>query len=94
LSSENLRKRLPPDQSPINRLLRWGIDHPGITSTNPQISLDIYKLTIEGEVEKPVKLSWKQFSELPKTVSKRVIFTASRVGAFLTANGKACTYEK
>ncbi len=69
LSSKNSNKKLPPDQSPIDHLLRWGIDHPGIKSTNPQIKLDTYKLTIDGEVEKPVTLSWTEFLQLPKTVS-------------------------
>ena len=62
-------KRLPPDQSPIERILRWGIDHPGITSTNPQIKLETYTLTIDGEVETPAKLNWADFLKLPKTVS-------------------------
>jgi DMSO/TMAO reductase YedYZ molybdopterin-dependent catalytic subunit len=62
-------KKLPPDQTATERLLRWGIDHPGITSTNPQISLDTYTLTVDGEVEKPTTLSWAEFQHLPKTVS-------------------------
>lgn len=70
MSSENQTgKRLPPDQSPIDRILRWGIDHPGITSTNPQIKLETYKLTIDGEVENPVKLNWADFLKLQKIVS-------------------------
>jgi DMSO/TMAO reductase YedYZ molybdopterin-dependent catalytic subunit len=62
-------KRLPPDQEATDRILRWGFDHPGITSTNPQIKLETYTLTVEGEVEKPVKLRWKDFLALPQTVS-------------------------
>ena len=62
-------KTLPPDQQPINRILRWGIDHPGITSENPKINLDKYKLTIDGEVEKSTILSWTDFLKLPKTFS-------------------------
>jgi len=60
---------LPPDQSATGHLLRWGIDHPGITSTNPQLKLETYTLTIDGEVENPVKLSWNDFMKLPKTFS-------------------------
>lgn len=62
-------RKLPPDQSVTDRILRWGIDHPGIKSVNPQIKLETYTLTIDGEVEKPVKLSWSDLMELPKTVS-------------------------
>ena len=51
------------------RLLRWGIDHPGIASTNPQLKLETYTLTVDGEVENPVTLSWNDFMKLPKTVS-------------------------
>ncbi len=67
--SDEKRKRLPPDQQATNRILRWGIDHPGITSTNPGLKLATYKLTIDGEVENPVTLSWNDFMKLPKTVS-------------------------
>jgi DMSO/TMAO reductase YedYZ molybdopterin-dependent catalytic subunit len=63
------QKKLPPDQQATDRILRWGTDHPGITSTNPQIRLETYTLTVDGEVENPVKLSWNDFIQLPKTVS-------------------------
>ena len=70
MSSENRpKKKLPPDQQAIDRILRWGIDHPGITSTTPELKLENYTLTIDGEVDNPVKLSWNDFSKLPKTVS-------------------------
>jgi len=67
--SNDQRKRLPPDQQATDHILRWGTDHPGITSTNPQIQLETYILTVDGEVENPVKLSWDDFMKLPKTVS-------------------------
>ena len=60
---------MPPDQQATDRILRWGTDHPGITSTNPQLRLETYTLTVDGEVENPVKLSWNDFTALPKTVS-------------------------
>ena len=60
---------MPPDQQATDRILRWGTDHPGITSTNPQLQLETYILTVGGEVENPVKLSWSDFTALPKTVS-------------------------
>ena len=70
MSSEEQKKRkLPPNQEATDHLLRWGIDHPGITSTNPQLKLETYTLTIDGEVENPVELSWNDFMKLPKTVS-------------------------
>jgi DMSO/TMAO reductase YedYZ molybdopterin-dependent catalytic subunit len=60
---------LPPNQVATDHILRWGIDHPGITSTNPQLKLETYTLAIDGEVENPVKLSWNDFMKLPQTVS-------------------------
>jgi DMSO/TMAO reductase YedYZ molybdopterin-dependent catalytic subunit len=63
------KPRLPPDQEATDRILRWGYDHPGVTSTNPQLQVETYSLTIDGEVEKPVKISWNDFIALPKTVS-------------------------
>jgi DMSO/TMAO reductase YedYZ molybdopterin-dependent catalytic subunit len=62
-------KRLPPNQKSIKRILRWGTDHPGITSTNPRIDINTYVLTVEGEVKNPVKLSWSEVLALPRTVS-------------------------
>lgn len=62
-------KKLPPDQEATDHILRWGTEHPGITSTNPQINLETYTLTIEGEVENPVTLTWKEFLALPQTIS-------------------------
>ena len=69
MSSKKLNRKLPPDQQVTDRILRWGIDHPGITSTNPQLKLETYTLVIDGEVENPVKLSWNDFMQLPKIVS-------------------------
>lgn len=69
LSSEPKKKKLPPNQEVTDRILRWGTDHPGIKSTNPQLKLETYTLTIDGEVETPIKFSWNDFMKLPKTVS-------------------------
>jgi DMSO/TMAO reductase YedYZ molybdopterin-dependent catalytic subunit len=70
LSSEKTNaKKLPPGQSPIQRILRWGIDHPGITSSNPHVKLETFALIVDGEVDNPQRLSWAQVQELPKTVS-------------------------
>jgi DMSO/TMAO reductase YedYZ molybdopterin-dependent catalytic subunit len=68
-SRKNHHERLPPGQTPIKRLLRWGIDHPGITRSNPKIDLKTYTLVIDGEVEKPLKLSWDDVLKLPKIES-------------------------
>jgi len=68
-SKSQTEKKLPPGQTPIKRILRWRIDHPGITSANPHITLEAYTLTIDGEVKNPVKLSWDKVLQLPKTVS-------------------------
>jgi DMSO/TMAO reductase YedYZ molybdopterin-dependent catalytic subunit len=62
-------KELPPGQVPIRRLLRWGIDHPGISKENPKIDLETYSLTVDGEVQKPLKLSWNDVLKLPKVTS-------------------------
>jgi DMSO/TMAO reductase YedYZ molybdopterin-dependent catalytic subunit len=68
LSPEKMQ-RLPPDQTVTDHILRWGYDHPGITSTNPQLKQENYTLTIDGEVEEPVKLNWNDFLALPRSVS-------------------------
>jgi DMSO/TMAO reductase YedYZ molybdopterin-dependent catalytic subunit len=66
---ENHPNSLPPGQAPIKKLLIWGIDHPGIARSNPKIDLNTYTLTIDGEVEKPLRLSWKEIAELPEVRS-------------------------
>lgn len=68
-SSEKGENRLPPGQTATNRILRWGIDHPGITSTNPRIDTSSYLLTVDGEVNNPMELSWNDVLQLPRTVS-------------------------
>ncbi len=68
-SKDEKQVKLPPDQIETDRILRWGTNHPGIKSTNPQLRLETYMLTIDGEVDNPVKLSWNDFMKLPKTVS-------------------------
>ena len=57
-------EELPPEQYEIPNLLRWNIDHPGIISSNPRIDLEKWILTVDGEVEKPIKLSWGDFLKL------------------------------
>ena len=63
------KQRLPPGQHATDHILLWGTDHPGIKSTNPQLQLETYILTVDGEVENPVKLSWNDLIALSKTIS-------------------------
>jgi len=69
MSSNNEKKALPPGQRAIKRILRWGVDHPGIVSENPKVDLEKWVLTVDGEVEKPLRLSWDDFLKLPKVES-------------------------
>lgn len=62
-------RKLPPGQRPIKKLLRWGIDHPGIAQSNPKIDLKTYTLEICGEVEKPATLDWQDIQRLPRVQS-------------------------
>ncbi len=68
MSCEKEKKKLPPNQQVTDHILCWGTDHPGIKSTNPQLKLETFTLTVDGEVENPVKLNWNDFMKLPKTV--------------------------
>jgi DMSO/TMAO reductase YedYZ molybdopterin-dependent catalytic subunit len=61
--------RLPPGQHEIDHILRWNIDHPGITPQNPQVDLKTWTLTISGEVQNPRKLTWQDILALPATES-------------------------
>ena len=69
MTSQGSDKRLPPGQSSTDRILRWGVDHPGITSENPHLKLETYTLTVNGKVKKPVKLGWHDFLQLPQVES-------------------------
>jgi DMSO/TMAO reductase YedYZ molybdopterin-dependent catalytic subunit len=62
-------KKLPPRQHEIKSIMRWGIDHPGITSKLPHISKEDWSLEVDGEVDNPVVLSWDDFLDLPQTTS-------------------------
>ena len=60
---------LPPGQRSIKRLLRWGKDHPTIGGPVPRIDLRKWVLTIDGEVKKPLRLSWDDLRGLPAVES-------------------------
>ena len=53
--------RLPPGQSVT---LKWPVLHYGRV---PEFNPEKWDFTISGEVESPVKLSWKEFCALPQT---------------------------
>jgi DMSO/TMAO reductase YedYZ molybdopterin-dependent catalytic subunit len=63
------KHELPLGQTPIKNILRWGIDHPGITRSNPKVDLNTYTLTIDGAVENSQKLSWSDLLKLPAVES-------------------------
>jgi DMSO/TMAO reductase YedYZ molybdopterin-dependent catalytic subunit len=74
-------KRLPPGQKPTKRILRWGTDHPGITSANPRIDTKTYTLTVDGEVDSVQDCRWEgiRFTEIeklskPKPTAKAATF--------------------
>ena len=60
---------MPPNQRPIKQILRWGADHPGITTTNPRLDTNTYVLTVDGEVKNPVKLVWSEIMAIPRSAS-------------------------
>ncbi len=60
---------IPPDQAPIREILRWGIDHPGISHALPNVKRDSWSLAIDGDVESPQRYSWGEFQALPQVES-------------------------
>jgi DMSO/TMAO reductase YedYZ molybdopterin-dependent catalytic subunit len=62
-------KELPPNQVPIKQLLRWGKNHPTIGDPVPKIDLKSWILIVDGEVERPLRLSWNDFQKLPMVES-------------------------
>jgi len=63
------RDKLPPGQHEIPSLLRWNIDHPGIVPKNPKFDPKKWKLTVDGEVENQLELTWKDLLSLPAAES-------------------------
>jgi len=55
-------RRLPPGQSEVQALQ---VLHVGRV---PNINIDEWTFEVYGEVENPLRLSWNQFLQLPKTV--------------------------
>ena len=54
-------RRIPPGQS---LTLKWPVLHYGSV---PHFDAEKWDFKISGEVETPVKLSWKEFGALPET---------------------------
>jgi DMSO/TMAO reductase YedYZ molybdopterin-dependent catalytic subunit len=65
-SKAEKRRNLPPGQTPIKQHLRWGKNHPTIGGSIPKIDLKSWILAVNGEVEKPQKLSWYDILKMPK----------------------------
>ena len=61
--------RLPPGQTPRQRILRWYAEHPGIAREKPAYDLDRWTLAVQGLVAAPLTLSWPEFAALPTVVS-------------------------
>ena len=53
--------RLPPGQYLTEK---WPVLHAG---TVPETDLSTWDFFVEGEVENPIRLSWDEFNELPRT---------------------------
>lgn len=66
LSEEN--EPLPRGQRAISKILRWYVDHPGITRTPPRIDVRTWRLLVDGLVENILELGWEEFLELPHVV--------------------------
>lgn len=63
------KDKVPPGQKPIRQLLRWGEDHPTIGDAVPEINLESWTLNVDGNVEKPLRLSWNDILKLPRVES-------------------------
>jgi DMSO/TMAO reductase YedYZ molybdopterin-dependent catalytic subunit len=66
---EEPRGEMPPDQTPTPGILRWGIDHSGITHVLPVVSKEEWLLTVDGEVDSPLAFKWVDFLALPQVES-------------------------
>ncbi|MHA2406814.1 MAG: molybdopterin-dependent oxidoreductase [Candidatus Ranarchaeia archaeon] len=57
--------KYPPGQHEIKEIMRWNVDHPGILHQNPKFDPDEWKLIVDGEVENPVIMKWKDVLDIP-----------------------------
>ncbi|HSW74555.1 MAG TPA: sulfite oxidase-like oxidoreductase [Candidatus Saccharimonadales bacterium] len=65
-------KRLPPGQSEVKG---WPVLTYGAT---PHIDTATWSLTVDGEVHKPITLTWHDFNQLQKTVMQADIHCVTR----------------
>lgn len=71
-AKNNPNKKLPPGQAEVKG---WPVLTYGAT---PHLNTEQWSLTIDGEVKKPVTLSWDDFGKLPKTTMKSDIHCVTR----------------
>lgn len=71
-NQQNRQERLPPGQSEV---LQWPVLTFGPT---PKADLATWTLTIDGEVNKPLKLTWPEFTSLPTTSTVTDIHCVTR----------------
>jgi len=63
------KARLPPRQRWVPRILGWGVEHPSIARTLPEVEKAEWSLEVSGEVENPQAFNWDEFMALPQTES-------------------------
>jgi DMSO/TMAO reductase YedYZ molybdopterin-dependent catalytic subunit len=71
-SPSNRNDRVPPGQSVVKS---WPVLTYGPT---PYVDTKTWELEIDGEVKKPIKLSWDAFNKLPKTTMATDIHCVTR----------------
>ncbi|WP_455278419.1 molybdopterin-dependent oxidoreductase [[Eubacterium] cellulosolvens] len=64
-TSQMKRTGLPPGQREIDAIMRWNIDHKGISPINPNFEPDKWLLTVDGQVENKSTYNWQEFQEIP-----------------------------
>lgn len=62
---EKSSRVLPPGQSRVKRILKWGDDHSAITPTIPRLDVNHWTLRIDGDVETSVRLRWSDLLQSP-----------------------------
>jgi DMSO/TMAO reductase YedYZ molybdopterin-dependent catalytic subunit len=61
--------KLPPNQKAIGAIMGWGTQHPGIVKKLLVTEKAEWSLTVDGEVENPLRLDWEGFMALPQVES-------------------------
>ena len=68
--------RLPPGQY---YTAKWPVLHAG---SIPRYDLSTWDFVVEGEVDTPLRLSWDEFNELPRTSHTQDIHCVTRWSKF------------